>query len=128
MLGYRNSVGLLNGGKGQHGDQLDPDYVVPWWSTEHNIDTWWCSSWPPSLRRDSGYREAADDIQAALLSWGWEAAERIFWQGGGHDGDPTVNDGAHALDMHTWGAGAAAQVGRAADAGHRSIARRCSTS
>jgi hypothetical protein len=95
---------------------LDPDYLIPWWSTEHNIDAWWAFDLAHSLYGDATYRSAADDIQTALLDIGWDTANGIFWQGGGHDGDPAVNDGLHALDTHTWGAALFDRWGRGADA------------
>lgn len=105
VLTYTNGDGTVNGGRGQYASGvLDPDYVIPWWSTEHNIDIWWCLDLAASLFDDLSYRTAADAIQAALLSFGWDDANGIFWQGGGHGGDPTEHDGSHALDTHTWGA------------------------
>ena len=93
-----NSIGLFKGG-------IDPNGVTPWWSTEHNLDLWWAFDLADELygSADYNYRWFADGIQAALLNYGWDSADGIFWQGGGHT-DDTENDGSHALDMHTWGA------------------------
>jgi hypothetical protein len=118
ILGYRNALGLVTGGKGQYvAGVLDPAYVVPWWSTEHNVDTWWCLDLADQLYGSGtvDYRGAADTIQASLSTYGWDAAHGVFWQGGGHtvDSEP---DGAHALDTHTWGAMLLHKWGRSADA------------
>jgi hypothetical protein len=101
---YRNPRGLLNGGKGRYvGIVLDPDHVVPWWSTEHNIDAWWCFDLAAELYGDAGYRAAADSIKAALETDGWSEAKGIFWQGGLYAAGRNTPDGQHALDMMSWG-------------------------
>src|SRR5476649_293248 len=82
---------------------LDPDYVVPWWSTEHNIDAWWCFDLAADLYGDAGYRAAADRIKAALETDGWNEARGIFWQGGIYAAGHNTPDGQHALDMMSWG-------------------------
>ena len=104
LLTYRNSIGLLNGGKGRYvGTVLHPDFVVPWWSTEHNIDTWWCFQLAADLYGDASYRAIAERIRAALETAGWNAARGIFWQGGTVTNGHNVPDGQHALDVMSWG-------------------------
>lgn len=107
LLDQRNGIGLVTGG---------PD--VSWWSTEHNIDAWWALDLADRLYGSGAidYRGAADTIKAALLAYAWDAGSGTFWQGGGHGVDPTENDGAHALDTHTWGAALLHQWGEAAKA------------
>ncbi|HTG20185.1 MAG TPA: hypothetical protein VK681_09080 [Reyranella sp.] len=101
---YRNPRGLLNGGKGRYvGIVLDPGHVVPWWSTEHNIDAWWCFDLAAGLYGDAGYRAAADSIKAVLETDGWSEAKGIFWQGGLYAAGRNTPDGQHALDMMSWG-------------------------
>jgi hypothetical protein len=101
---YRNPRGLVNGGKGRYvGIVLDPDYVVPWWSTEHNIDAWWCFDLAAQLYGVAAYRAAADRIKAALETDGWNEARGIFWQGGLYADGRNTPDGQHALDMMSWG-------------------------
>ena len=96
--------GLLNGGKGRYiGLVLDPDYVVPWWSSEHNIDAWWCFDLAAGLYGDAGYRAVADRIKAALETDGWNKSKGIFWQGGIYADGANKPDGQHALDMMSWG-------------------------
>lgn len=113
LLTYRNDLGLVDGGKGRYvGLVLEPDYVVPWWSTEHNIDAWWCFDLAAKLYGDAGYQAVADRIRGALQTAGWNPENDIFWQGGiCRDGD-NVPDGQHALDMMTWGGVALARWGR----------------
>jgi hypothetical protein len=104
LLTYRNSLGLLNGGKGRYiGTVLHPDFVVPWWSTEHNIDTWWCFELAAELYGDARYRTIADRIRTALETAGWNEARGIFWQGGAATNGHNVPDGQHALDVMSWG-------------------------
>ena len=110
---YCNSLGLVNGGRGRYiGTVLDPHYTVPWWSTEHNIDTWWCFDLAAELYGNSGYRTAAAKIKAGLETAGW------------HEGDGNLlarwnlrrrrqrPDGQHALDMMSWGGVRPQQVGQ----------------
>lgn len=104
LLTHRNSLGLLDGGKGRYvGTTLHPDFVVPWWSTEHNIDTWWCLELAADLYGSASYREAAGKIRAALETAGWHEANGIFWQGGNATNGHNVPDGQHALDVMSWG-------------------------
>ena len=101
---YRNPLGLVNGGKGRYvGTVLDPHYAVPWWSTEHNIDTWWCFDLAAELYGDCGYRTVAAEMRAALETVGWNEARGIFWQGGLYTEGGNEPDGQHALDMMSWG-------------------------
>ena len=104
LLTYKNSLELLNGGKGRYiGIVLDPDFVVPWWSTEHNIDAWWCFDLAAELYGEGRYRAIADRIRAALETVGWNEARSIFWQGGTATAGRNVPDGQHALDVMSWG-------------------------
>jgi hypothetical protein len=104
-----NSIGLFKGG-------IDPSGTTPWWSTEHNIDCWWCLDLADTLYGsvDFNWRWYADGVKAGLLSYGWDLVDGIFWQGGGHTVD-TDNDGSHALDMHSWGGVLLEKWGRPAD-------------
>jgi len=107
---YLNSIGLFKGGQDIGGA------LTPWWSTEHNIDFWWCLDLADELYGSAAfnYRWYADGIKAGLLTYGWDSADGIFWQGGGHTVD-TQNDGAHAFDMHSWGAVILEKWGQPAD-------------
>jgi hypothetical protein len=113
LLTYRNDLGLLDGGKGRYvGLVLDPDYVLPWWSTEHNIDTWWCFDLAANLYGGARDKAVADQIRAALQTVGWNPANNIFWQGGICRDGNNVPDRQHALDMMTWGSVALVRWGR----------------
>ncbi|MDI1265274.1 MAG: hypothetical protein PS018_18665, partial [bacterium] len=121
MLAYRNDLGLFNGGKGQYVDGvLNPDFVIPWWSCEHNLDIWWCLDLAAELYANAGYADAADTLKEALLAEGvgWNAASGIFWQGGVVSAGENTPDGKHALDMMTWGGAALVKWGRLSDARH----------
>jgi hypothetical protein len=116
ILTHVNALGLVNGGTG-----------VSWWSTEHNIDTWWALELADRLYGSGGavnYAAVASAIQSALLTngVGWDGADGIFWQGGTVSGGVNTPDGQHALDTHTWGAVLLEKWGHASDAA-ASIAR-----
>lgn len=113
LLTCRNSVGLLDGGKGRYvGTVLHRDFVVPWWSTEHNIDTWWCFELAAELYGAARYRAAAARIRAALETAGWHEARGIFWQGGTATSGHNIPDGQHALDVMSWGGVVLSKWGR----------------
>jgi phage-related protein len=127
IRGFTNSIGTINGGKGRYVDGvLDPSYVVPWWSVEHNIDCWWCFDLADQLYGSGvvNYRQAADLIKAAMLTtgYGWDGIDGIFWQGGVATAGANVPDGMHALDTHSWGATLLEKWNRQSDAVH-SLAR-----
>ena len=120
ILSYRNALGLVQGGKGRYLDGvLDRSYVVPWWSSEHNFDTWWCLDLADTLygSDDLDYRSAANTIKASLETdkVGWDAASGIFWQGGTVANAANTPDGMHALDMMSWGGVLLDKWGRASD-------------
>lgn len=104
LVGYINALGLVNGGKGT---DADPNYVIPWWSTEHNIDAWWAFTLAAELYGNTpvNYQSFANAIKAALLTngVGWYPTKDIFWQGGTVTAGVNTPDGQHALDTHTWG-------------------------
>ena len=127
ILGYRNALGTINGGKGQYvGGVLDPTFVVPWWSVEHNIDSWWALDLAGRLYGTTyaPYATFASTIQSVMLTngGGWDPSKGIFWQGGTVSGGINTPDGMHALDTHTWGAALLQKWGRIGDA-NQSIAR-----
>jgi hypothetical protein len=109
ILTWTNALGLVNGGTG-----------VPWWSTEHNIDTWWALDLANQLYGSGtvNYAGTAASVKSALLAngVGWDAADGIFWQGGTVSGGTNTSDGQHALDTHTWGAVLLQKWGHASDA------------
>ena len=122
---YLNPLGLVNGGKGRYiGTVLDAEYIVPWWSTEHNIDTWWCFDLAAELYGDATYRRIADNIRAALETEGWNEHAGIFWQGGTYAGGANMPDGRHALDVMSWGAVVLDRWGRTLDT-NAAIGRMC---
>ena len=121
ILTYLNSIGTVNGGKGRYvGSELDPSYLVPWWSMEHNIDTWWCLDLAHQLYGSGtvNYSGIAATMKAALLTdgYGWDGSKGIFWQGGVVTAGNNAPDGMHALDTHSWGAILLQKWGRASDA------------
>ncbi len=108
-LDYLNAKGLVDGGRGRIVEGiLEPDYVVPWWSTEHNIDLWWALDLAHRLygSQSVDYAARAAVLKTALLEngVGWDAATGLFWQGGIVTGGVNKPDGMRALDTHSWGA------------------------
>ncbi|MFO1082847.1 MAG: hypothetical protein U1E23_19740 [Reyranellaceae bacterium] len=116
LLGYANPLGLLNGGKGRYvGHVLESDHVVPWWSTEHNIDAWWAFDLAAELYGEPRHRQAADRIRAGLEAAAWNPRAGIFWQGGTWAAGRNQPDGQHALDVMSWGSVLLERWGRPAD-------------
>lgn len=108
-LDYMNAKGLVDGGRGRIVEGvLEPDYVVPWWSTEHNIDLWWALDLAHRLygSKSVDYAARASVLKAALLQdgLGWDGATGLFWQGGIVSNGVNKPDGMRALDTHSWGA------------------------
>ena len=108
-LDYLNAKGLVDGGRGRIVDGgLEADYVVPWWSTEHNIDLWWALDLAHRLYGSGSvdYAGRAAALKAALLEngVGWDSATGLFWQGGIVSKGVNKPDGMRALDTHSWGA------------------------
>jgi hypothetical protein len=95
---------------------LDPDVVVPWWSTEHNLDTWWCLDLAATLYGSDRYRAAADSLKDALEKNAWNPLAGAFWQGGMYTAGINVPDGQHALDTMSWGSVLLDRWGRRSDA------------
>ena len=117
ILTFRNPLGLVNGGIGIHVDRvLDPNRVVPWWSTEHNIDTWWCLDLATYLYGIERYRAAGDALKEALETYAWNPAAGAFWQGGRYIAGINVVDHQHALDTMSWGSVLLNRWGRRFDA------------
>jgi hypothetical protein len=123
LRGWLNPLGLLDGGRGRYvGHVLDADHVVPWWSTEHNIDAWWCFDLAAELYGSAEHRRIADRIRAGLEVHAWNPQAGAFWQGGTAIGATNVPDGQHALDVMSWGSVLLGRWGRESD-GRRTLDR-----
>lgn len=68
---------------------------VDWYSTEHNIDSYFFFRDVASLTGNTEYADTARNISNALLSHHWNEDEGRFNQG--------INDPAGALDTNSWG-------------------------
>ncbi|MDQ0903214.1 hypothetical protein QFZ80_007042 [Paenibacillus sp. V4I7] len=77
---------------------------VKWYSTEHNIDSYFFMRKLGTLTGDSRYITAAKEIEEALLKYHWNADEQRFNQG--------INDPAGALDTNSWGGIFLGSIGR----------------
>jgi hypothetical protein len=92
-----DNAGLYLGGTGRYVDDiLDPDYAIPWASTEHNIDTWHTLYLASKVLHNSSYDIAAKQLKQAIVSKLWNPYLHRFNQG--------YNDTADALDINSWGA------------------------
>ncbi len=87
------STGSIKGG---------PD--VNWYSTEHNIDSYFFFRNLGRLTGNTKYISAANKIQNALLTYHWNHNEKRFNQG--------INDPADALDTNSWGSIFLEAIGR----------------
>lgn len=77
---------------------------VKWYSTEHNIDSYFFMRKLGTLTGDLRYITAAEEIEDALLTYHWNADEQRFNQG--------INDPAGALDTNSWGGIFLGAIGR----------------
>jgi hypothetical protein len=97
----RPEYGTLSGGSGTYTSGVfSESAVIPWHSTEHNIDAWYAFQLGAEIFDNNTYAEAANGIITGLLEHHWDSTEGRFWQGIGSDGIP---DSQGALDVHTWG-------------------------
>lgn len=87
------STGSIKGG---------PD--VSWYSTEHNIDSYFFFRDLGQITKQNKYMQAATDVKNALLNYHWNKEEQRFNQG--------INDTAGALDAQSWGGIFLGAIGR----------------
>ncbi|GAA2173581.1 hypothetical protein GCM10009846_16160 [Agrococcus versicolor] len=97
-------AGLVLGGVGSHvpdgagGRVLRPD-PLPWASTEHNVDAYFCYRLAAEVVGVE-WAAHADALAAAVLERLWNPQERRLHQGLQESGPDT----ADPLDVHAWGA------------------------
>jgi hypothetical protein len=92
-----DNAGLYLGGTGRYiEDILDPNYIIPWASTEHNINTWHTLYLAGKVLGNSSYTNAAETLKQAIVSKLWNPSLHRFNQG--------YEDTADALDINSWGA------------------------
>ncbi|WP_211269584.1 hypothetical protein [Paenibacillus glacialis] len=77
---------------------------VPWFSTEHNVDSYFFLRDLGKLTGDVKYVNAADLVKNALLQSHWNVTQQRFNQG--------VNDTVGALDANSWGSIFLEAIGR----------------
>lgn len=97
----RPEYGTLSGGSGVYvSGVFSESAIIPWHSTEHNIDAWFAFRQGELVFDSTTYADARRGILGGLLQNHWYESEGRFWQGIGSDGVP---DSQGALDVHTWG-------------------------
>ncbi|WP_256760468.1 hypothetical protein [Cohnella sp. WQ 127256] len=77
---------------------------VSWYSTEHNIDSYFFFRDLAILTGSTTYSNAATDVKDALLNYHWNTSENRFNQG--------IGDTEKALDAGSWGALFLQAIGR----------------
>ena len=95
--------GLYTGGNGLYnvgGTTFNPAYVIPWASTEHNLDMWHTLTLAARVL-GGGYQAQADNLKDAIVNNLWDTSTNRFYQG---IADATTPDTADALDTSSWGA------------------------
>jgi len=96
--------GLYLGGYGDYtgpSGSFDASVVIPWASTEHNIDIW--NTFVKAdkvLGSTSGYGEKANALSSAIMSKLYSAPEQRLFQGM----QPSGVDTSDPLDVNSWGA------------------------
>lgn len=100
LISEIQSNGLVRGGYGLYtSNSFNSSYVVPWFSTEHNIDTYFALKsvqsvvLDPYAPYDHYYIDKANDLKDAIYTNLYQG-DRLL-QG--------YQDTASALDIHTWG-------------------------
>lgn len=109
------TVGHVTGGQGAYSNgTFDPGVVLPWASTEHNLDAWHtlrlAESVFDSISAAQAAGQAADLLEAAIMSRLWVPATGRFLQGWQPDGADTTR----VLDVHSWGVLFLHKTGRSA--------------
>jgi len=95
LISEIQSNGLVRGGYGRYDNNYNfyPSHVVPWFSTEHNIDTYFALKSSYEVLNDQYYLDKANDLRDAIYLNLYQG-DRLL-QG--------YQDTAGALDIHTWG-------------------------
>ncbi|MGC3998595.1 MAG: Ig-like domain repeat protein [Anaeromyxobacter sp.] len=107
-------AGSITAGRGRYvNGELDAGYVLPWASTEHNIDAFFALRWAYEVFKDDRYARAAEGIDKNLMRSHFNVAGGYFYQG---LADASTVDTGSALDCLTWGAYFLAATGRMAEA------------
>lgn len=81
------------------GTVFNPTYIVPWCSTEHNVDAWFVLDALFAVYPASTYDDYRDELENSLLTNFWYTAENRAYQGISDDVTP---DDSHALDCGSW--------------------------
>jgi len=90
----------FTGGKGRYVlGVFEGDYIVPWCSTEHNVDAWFALDEMHTMYPTAGFDTYRDLLGNALTTNFWYTSEKRAYQG---ITDSTTPDTAHALDCGSW--------------------------
>lgn len=99
------TTGLYLGGYGDYsgtGGAFNPSVVIPWASTEHNIDIWQAFTKASKVLGNStvNYTQKAATLNAAMVSKLYSTSEHRYYQGM----QPGGVDTSDPLDVNSWGA------------------------
>ena len=90
----------FKGGKGRYvGGIFDDSYIVPWCSTEHNVDACFALNEVNTMYPGEGYDTYRDNLETALTTNFWNSTLKRANQG---VSDGTTYDTSHALDCGSW--------------------------
>jgi hypothetical protein len=93
-------IGMFCGGAGRYAHDysyFDQDYVVPWVSTEHNIDAYFVYDLAAQLFDDDHFAIVRDKVRDGLFRL-WDEDRASAYQGT----MPTAVDTSEALDCTSW--------------------------
>lgn len=94
--GFRK--GLYLGGQARYiNDIYEPDYIIPWVSTEHNTDLWHVFVKASHLI-GADYKNKSNELKLSIMRVLWDEERNIFYQG-----YLDIADRADSLDVNSWG-------------------------
>jgi len=106
--------GLIKGGSGRYTttggiETFDPDYIIPWVSSEHNIDAYFAYKIGGEVLDNPSYIAISNQIGDSIINLLYDEVNGRMYQGINADGTPDIAD---ALDINSWGAIAMVALGR----------------
>ena len=112
---------LLLGGQGRYvNDIFDPNYMIGWASTEHNIDTHFAFKMAGLVLNNSHYTTVAEEIGNSIVNNLYNSTTNRMYQGVLASGQ---FDTADALDCNSWGTLLCLSMGKKSYA--ESLLKRC---
>ncbi|WP_185217514.1 alkaline phosphatase D family protein [Sphingobacterium mizutaii] len=106
--------GLIKGGSGTYTtsggiETFDPNYIISWVSSEHNIDAYFAFKIAGEVLDNPTYTSISNEIGDSIINLLYDPIQGRMYQGLNADGSP---DTADALDINSWGAVCMVALGR----------------